>query len=230
MLKKGLKMTDTVNKKRFSTGEEIANTISHGVGVFVAIAAASLLIVFSAMKGSVWHIVSFSIFGFSMILVFISSTFNHGLTNEKAKHVFHILDQTAIYVLIAGTYTPFALVVLHGALGWVVFGIEWGLAIIGIVMKSVFPKNYNKGMSPVSVGFYIVMGWLALAFIKPMLQVIDVKGLIFLFAGGLSYSIGVIFFAWKKMPYHHLIWHLFVIAGAVLHFFSVFFYVLGVRL
>ncbi|MDD3627694.1 MAG: hemolysin III family protein, partial [bacterium] len=210
----------------FTKGELIANAVSHGVGVFIAIAGLVLLVVFSAIKGNAWHVVSSAIFGSAMVLVFLSSTFNHSFLNGKAHEVFHILDKSAIYLMIAGTYTPFSLVALHGALGWVVFGVEWGFAILGIVAQSVFGKKYEKQLGVICVIIYIIMGWFAIAFIKPLLQVMTWGGIVFLFGGGVCYTLGVVFFAWRKLRYHHLVWHILVIAGAVMHFFSIFFYVI----
>ena len=213
----------------YTLGEEIANSISHGVGALLAIAALVLLIVYSALRGSAWHVVSFTIYGSMMILVYMSSTLYHALTHKTAKKVFHILDHSAIFLLIAGTYTPFALVALRGPLGWSIFGVEWGFAILGIVFKSLYLEKSNLLMTVISIVVYIVMGWMALIAIKPLLEVMSINGLIFLFSGGLCYTLGVVFFAWKKMPYHHFIWHLFVLAGTILHFFCIILYVLPIK-
>ncbi len=209
--------------------EEIANSITHGIGAGMAIAALVLLIVFSALKGSAWHVVSFSIYGASLVLLYISSTLMHAIQHTKVKNLFQIFDHCTIYLLIAGTYTPFTLVALHGAFGWTLFGIVWGLAILGIVFKSVFSKKFVKGGIIISTVFYIIMGWIVVIGMDKVIANIEPAGVWWLIAGGLSYTFGVIFFLWRKMPFSHAIWHLFVIGGSVCHFFSVILYVLPIK-
>jgi hemolysin III len=211
---------------RFTRGEEIANFVSHLVGASLGVIGLVLLIVFAAIKGTAWHIVSVTVFGTTIILLYLSSTLYHGLKHGKAKRVFFLFDQIAIYLLIAGSYTPIALLGVKGTLGWVMFGIEWGLAILGIVFRSVFQNDYKKGVHPLQVTAFIVMGWLALIAIEPLKKFLPDVGLGLLFAGGCFYTFGVIFFAFKKMKYNHFIWHLFVIAGTLCHYILVFKYLL----
>lgn len=206
----------------FSKGEEIANAITHGIGALLSIAALVLLIVFSSLHGSAWHVVSFTIFGATMLMLYISSTMLHALPPGKAKNVFEVLDHASIYLFIAGSYTPILFIVVQGALGWTLFGVVWGLATIGIVFKAFFVKKYLF----LSTVFYILMGWLALFAIQPIMTNLGTEGLIFLIGGGLCYTIGAIFYVWRGFKYHHAIWHLFVLAGSVLHFFLVMIFIL----
>ena len=166
--------------------------------------------------------VRFSIYGSTLILLYLASTFYHSIQSPRAKKTFRVLDHSAIFLLIAGTYTPFTLVNLRGAWGWTLFGLVWGLAIGGIILKVFFVGRFRI----LSVCLYIGMGWLVLIAFKPRLSVIPVNGIIWLGIGGLAYTFGVIFYAFKQIPFNHAIWHLFVLAGSVCHFFSIFFYVL----
>ncbi|MDV2685062.1 hemolysin III family protein [Alkalihalophilus lindianensis] len=206
----------------FSKSEEIANAVTHGIGVLLSIAALVLLIVFSSLHGTVLHVVSFTIYGVTMLLLYLSSTMLHALPPGKAKNVFEIMDHASIYLFIAGTYTPILFIVVQGALGWTLFGIVWGLATFGIVFKAYFVKRFLF----LSTLFYILMGWLALFAIKPIIENLGYTGLIFLIGGGLCYTIGTIFYVWRGFRYHHAVWHLFVLAGSVLHFFLVLLFIL----
>ncbi|MGR3764740.1 PAQR family membrane homeostasis protein TrhA [Rossellomorea sp. NS-SX7] len=201
--------------------EEIANAITHGIGFILSIPALVMLIIFSVDKGSPWHIVSFSIFGASMILLYLFSTLLHSFKPSKAKNLFAILDHSAIYILIAGTYTPFMLVSVRGALGWTLFGIVWGLAVVGIVFKCYFVQRFQV----VSTLFYLVMGWLVIIAVKPLYFSLTGAGFSLLLAGGIMYSIGAVFYVWNKLPYNHAIWHLFVLAGSGCMYFCVLLYV-----
>jgi len=216
--------TVSVNKKLYekTVGEEIANVITHGIGLLLSIAALVLLIVFACIKGDVWHIVSFTIYGVTMILVYASSTFFHAFKNYKLKKLFNLFDHSAIFLLIAGTYTPLTLVTLRGTLGWTIFGVIWGLAIFGIVMK-VFFIGKRRVLSAL---LFVAMGWMIVLAAKPLIANMDIEGLWLLLAGGLSYSFGVIFYLWKSLPYSHSIWHLFVLGGTICHFFAILLYVL----
>lgn len=209
-------------KHKQTLKEEIANSITHGIGAVLSIAGLSILVVMASLHGDAWQIVSFSIFGATLVLLYLASTFYHAFQGPRVKKVFHILDHSAIYLLIAGTYTPFALVSLRGPWGWTLFGIMWGLATVGIVFKAFFVGRYGV----VSTAIYIIMGWFIIIAIKPAINAIPTGGLIWLLIGGLSYTLGVIFYAWKKLPFHHSIWHLFVLGGSICHFFGVLFYVL----
>jgi hemolysin III len=198
-------------------GEEIANSITHGLGALLAVAALVLLIVFAAIKGTVWHIVSFSIFGTTLVLLYTASTLYHSLTHKGAKNLFNKFDHMAIYLLIAGTYTPFCLVALRGWIGWTLFGITWGSAILGVVMKA-FHTGKKQLLSTI---LYVIMGWVVLLAIQPLYQSISFTSFVLLIAGGISYTLGTIFFVKDKISFFHSIWHLFVLGGSVLHFFAV---------
>lgn len=202
--------------------EELANSITHAIGVALSLAALVILVVYAAMQGDGWKVVSFSIYGTTLVLLYTASTLYHSFSSERARHYLKIFDHSAIYLLIAGTYTPFLLVMIRGAWGWTLFGIIWGLAIVGIIFKLFFVHRFNV----VSTIIYLLMGWLILIAFRPLITYVPENGLYWLLAGGLSYSFGVIFYLWKRIPYHHAIWHLFVLGGSICHFFAVLFYVL----
>jgi hemolysin III len=201
--------------------EELANAITHGIGFILSIPALVMLIIISIDRGSPWHVVSFSIFGASMILLYLFSTLLHSFKPSKAKNLFAVLDHSAIYILIAGTYTPFMLVSVRGALGWTLFGIVWGLAVAGVVFKCYFVDRFQV----VSTLFYLVMGWLVIIAIKPLYLSLSEAGFSLLLAGGILYSVGAIFYVWNKLPYNHAIWHLFVLAGSGCMYFCILLYV-----
>ena len=204
-----------------SLGEEIANSITHGIGAALATAALTILVVFAALKGDAWRVVSFAIYGTSLVLMYTSSTLYHAFTNKKAKRYFRIMDHSSIFLLIAGTYTPITLLPLRDTdWGWTIFGLIWGMAILGILFKFMF---YGK-LEKLSVAFYVLMGWLAIVAIKPMLANLSTGLLIWIAMGGLSYTLGIIFYAWTKLPYSHSIWHLFVLGGSISHFFGILLY------
>lgn len=205
-------------ERAYTLGEEIFGAVTHGVGGLLSIAGTVVLIVFCAIYGGAWEVVSASVYGASLIILYTMSTLYHAITNKKAKAFFRIMDHNTIFFLIAGTYTPYTLVSLRGALGWVLFGIVWGAAALGIVLNSVNLEKYRK----VSVIAYLAMGWVVLIAIKPLAESISTLSLVFLISGGVLYSLGIIFYKAKKIPYFHAIWHLFVIAGSVAHYFSVF--------
>jgi len=206
---------------RYSVGEEIAHAVTHGVGILLSIGGLAVLVAFSALYGDAWQITSTSIYGVTLILLYTASTLYHGITHAKAKQVFQRLDHAAIFLLIAGTYTPFTLVNLRGGWGWTLFGLVWGIAVAGMVLELACKQRYKR----LSLSLYLGLGWLVLVAINPMLATVETGGLLLLLVGGLCYSFGVIFYVWKNLIYHHAIWHLFVLAGSVLHFFSVLFYV-----
>jgi len=205
--------------------EEVMNAVTHGIGTLLAVAGLVLLTVFAYLYGEIWHIVSFSIYGTTLVLLYLASTLYHSFTNERLKYIFKILDHSAIYLLIAGTYTPFTLVPLHGILGWSVFACVWGLAILGIVLKVAFVGRFKM----VSTMCYLIMGWLIVIAIKPLLATVPTPGIIWLVSGGLFYTFGTVFYLWNKLPYNHAIWHLFVLAGSISHFIAVFVYVLPIH-
>lgn len=210
-------------KKMYTVGEEIANSVTHGIGALLSIAACVIMIVTAAKARSGMQVVCASIYGTCLIILFTMSTLYHALVPEKAKKVFRVFDHTSIFILIAGTYMPIVLVAIGGALGWTMFGIIWGFAILGIVLNSVSIEKF-KVFSMIA---YLVMGWCVLFVAKPVLNVMNVKGIVLLVLGGIAYTLGLIFYKKKDIKYMHSIWHLFVLAGAILHYFCVQFYVLG---
>lgn len=206
----------------FTKGEEIANAITHGIGAILSIVALVLLIVTSAIHGTSWHIVSFTLFGCSMLLMYTCSTMLHSLPAGRAKDIFEILDHSSIYYFIAGTYTPFLFLVIQGWLGWTIFGIVWGLAIGGTVFKSFFAKKFVF----YSTLLYVLMGWLIVFAWKPIYHNLHPNGIALLIIGGLFYTLGSVFYVWRGFKFHHTLWHLFVIGGSVAHFFCVFLYLI----
>lgn len=215
-------MRDLENVEKFSIREEIANAVIHGIGALLSIVALVLLVVFSAINKQPWSIFSSIIYGSSLIILYSASTLYHSFQNKKVKELFEIFDHSAIYILIAGTYTPFALITLNGRLGWIIFSVVWILAAIGILFKIFFVKKFMI----LSTLLYIAMGWLVVFAMGPLVENLDFWGLFWLVIGGILYTLGTIFYIWRKIPYHHAIWHLIVLAGSICHFFSVFFYVI----
>jgi hemolysin III len=197
--------------------EEILNAITHGIGALLAIAGLVILVVFSSMEGTPWHITSFAVFGSALVLLYTISALYHALTGMRIKTLLRKLDHMAIFFLIAGTYTPFCLIVLNGWVGWTLFGVVWACAAAGIVLKVFSTGRYEI----LSTALYVAMGWIVVLFIKPVFSATSIEGFILLIAGGAFYSIGVIFFVKDKVKYFHGIWHVFVLAGSTFHFFSV---------
>ncbi|UJH92040.1 hemolysin III family protein [Antarcticibacterium sp. 1MA-6-2] len=202
--------------------EEKLNIITHGFGFGLSILGLILLIVKAARLESSLLLVSFSIFGASMVLLYAASTFYHSATNPKIRYRLNILDHASIYLLIAGTYTPFALVTLSGWIGWTIFGVVWAMALTGIILKLFYTGRYNL----LSTIMYVVMGWIIVFAVKPLISNLDMHGLMWLVAGGLSYTVGAGFFLLDKVRYNHAIFHLFVLLGSFCHFISIYFYVL----
>ena len=207
---------------RYSTAEEIANGITHGLGVVFSIAGLAILTAFASVFGTVWHIVACSIYGVTQILMYTASTLYHSIPVPRAKKFLRLLDHSAIYLLIAGTYTPFALVNLRGPWGWSILIAIWGLAIAGIALQSKLIR-LSKLVTALP---YVAMGWVAVIAVKPLLEAVAPGGLWLLVLGGLAYTAGTLFYVWKRLPFHHAIWHGFVLLGSVLHFFSILFYVI----
>jgi len=207
---------------RYSRREEYANIATHAVGVLLSIVALVLMVVFAAENGDPYFIVAVSIFGATLILLYLMSTLYHSFRHPKVKHVFRVFDHSCIYLLIAGSYTPFTLVSMRGGWGWTLFGITWGLALCGIVFKIFFTKRFNI----LSTLMYIALGWLVVVAAKPIIASVPTGGIVWLFAGGMLYTSGVVFYVWRRVPYHHAIWHLFVMAGSFCHFLAVYYYVL----
>lgn len=210
------------NTHVYTKKEEVVNAITHGVGVLLSIAALVFLIIFSVQKGSAWHVVISVIYGVSMLLLYVSSTLVHSFPAGKTKDLFEIFDHSAIYLFIAGTYTPIMPLVIQGTLGWTLLGIVWGVAVIGVVFKAFFVKKFLF----LSTILYIAMGWLIVIAWGPLSAAMPSTGIQLLVAGGLLYTFGAVFYVWRGFPYHHAVWHLFVLAGSVAHFFAVLFYII----
>lgn len=203
----------------YTLGEEIANSITHGVSALLAVAGSVVMIVMAALKGDAWCIVSASIYAFSLILLFTMSTIYHALAPNRAKKVFRIFDHTSIYLLIAGTYTPITIGLLRGSIGWVLFSVVWAICILGIVLNSVSIEKFKK----LSMLFYIIAGWAVVMAVVPMIRTMSLSGLIFMLIGGICYTVGIVFYVMKNIKYMHSVWHLFVLAGAVFHYFAILF-------
>ncbi|MBY6064538.1 PAQR family membrane homeostasis protein TrhA [Pseudidiomarina sediminum] len=208
--------------KAYSVAEEVAHAITHGIGAIASIVGLVFMVIWAVSYGDTWHVVAASIYGASLILLYLASTLYHAFPWPRVKRFFQHMDHAAIYVLIAGTYTPFALINLRGPWGWTLLGVVWGIAILGVVLELALEQRKKW----LSLSLYLGLGWMAVIAIKPMLSNVDTGGLLLLLAGGLAYSLGVFFYVWKSLKYHHAIWHMFVLAGSVLHFFSIFYYVL----
>lgn len=213
----------------YTLGEEIFNSITHGVGGLIAIAALVLLIVFAVICGDGWCLASGIVYGITLVILYTMSTLYHAITPPKAKTVFRVFDHCSIFLLIAGTYTPYSLVSLRNfdflglSLGWVIFGVIWGLAVLGIVFAAM-----RKLSKFIELPLYIIMGWLIIFSIKDLMSVLPTGGFILLLAGGIVYTVGAVFFILHKFRYMHSIWHIFVLGGSVLHFLSVILYVFPV--
>jgi len=205
--------------------EEVANSITHGIGLVLSLAGLVVLIVLAVLHGNAWHIASCSVYGITLVVLYTASTLYHSARTPRRKHLLRIVDHVAIYLLIAGTYTPFTLINLRGSWGWTLFGLIWSLALLGILSKLCFAHRSTAA----STVMYLIMGWLVIIAIKPIVTFIPLGGLVWIFAGGLFYTVGVLFFAWEKLPFNHTIWHLFVLGGSVCHYFAVMFYVLPVK-
>ena len=203
-----------------SLREEIANSISHGLGLVLALAAVPVLLLAAMKARNAQFIVGVSVFGGTMVLLYLASTLYHSLTHEAAKRLFRLFDHAAIFLLIAGTYTPFALGVLRGPWGWSMLAAVWTLAFVGITLKI----NKRTRHSRISIVLYVIMGWLAVVAVKPIVMLIPIPGILLILAGGLAYTGGLAFFAAHRIRYNHFIWHLFVIAGTACHFFAVLWY------
>jgi hemolysin III len=208
----------------YHIGDILANAITHGIGALLAIIGAVYMIAAST-RGSAWQVVSCSVFCATLVLVYVCSTLYHSLVRTGARHVFHILDHSSIYLLIAGTYTPFCLVTLRGPLGWTIFGVEWALAIAGVVFKSFAVDRFEVASALV----YLAQGWFIVVAVVPLVHSLGWHGLAWLGAGGLAYTLGIVFFALDRLRYFHALWHLFVLAGSVAHYFAILFYVLPAR-
>lgn len=206
----------------YTRREEMVNAMTHGIGVFLSIAALVLLIIFSSLQGTALHVISFTIYGVSMLLLYTCSTLVHSFSEGKVKDLFEILDHSSIYLFISGTYTPISLHIIQGSLGWILFGIVWGLAAAGVVFKAFFTKKFLI----TSTILYILMGWIVVLAWKPLVANFAGAGIILLIAGGILYTLGTLFYVWRSFPFHHAVWHLFVLVASTLHFFAILLYVL----
>jgi hemolysin III len=209
----------------YSVREEIAHSVSHGVGILLSLAGLVALVVVARRTGSAGHVAACSIYGASLVLLYLASTLYHGIPSLSAKRILRVLDHSAIYLLIAGTYTPFSLISLRGDLGWTLFGLVWGLALLGIALKVAAIGRFRW----LSMLLYLGMGWLALIALKPLTLAVSAGGVTLLFLGGVAYTLGTVFYGWRRLPYHHAVWHALVLAGSVLHYFAVLLYVLPLK-
>lgn len=212
------------NISKYSISEEIANAVTHGIGALLSAAALSILVIYAAMYGNAWSIVSFSVYGATLIILYLFSTLYHSFQNPRVKKVFRILDHSSIYLLIAGTYTPFTLVSIRGSngvMGWTIFGIIWGLALVGILFK-IFCINRFRILSTL---IYILMGWAIVFAMKPLAISLTSSGVMWLVIGGVLYTLGGILYVFKKLKFSHAIFHLFILAGSICQFFSILWYV-----
>lgn len=212
-----------VGHKLYNFGEEVAHVVTHGLGAVLSIAGLTILVARASMYGNAWHITASAIFGASLVMMYAASALFHGIQYPRAKHILRVIDHSLIYVLIAGTYTPFTLITLHNSpWGWILFGVTWGLALFGIVFKIFATGKFEK----LSLAIYLGMGWCVLFAIKPLLASMPTPGLWLLLAGGVTYSAGVAFYVRERMRYHHAIWHVFVLGGSIFHYFAILFYVI----
>lgn len=208
----------------YHPSEEKLNVITHAIGILMGVAATMLLVRRAILQGDAWHLVSFGVFGMSMVALYSTSTIYHSVSSVKWRERWRIMDHAAIYILIAGSYTPFALVTLRGAAGWIIFSAVWGLALAGIVLKVFFTGRYDK----TSTAMYVFMGWLVVLYLKPLIANLHSNGLEWLLAGGIAYSVGAVIYSIKRIPFNHAIFHVFVLAGSFCHFMAVFLYVLPI--
>ncbi len=211
--------TETAAQQRLR--EDIANVVTHGAGLLMAVAGVPALIVLGALRGGAIHTASFAVYGTTLLLVYLSSTLYHAFQEPRMRRIFRILDHAAIYLLIAGTYTPFMLISLNGPWGWTLLALVWVLAALGCTFKILSMKRFAR----YSTAFYLAMGWLVVIAIEPIIEAVPAAGLGWLMIGGLCYTGGVVFFLWENLPYNHAIWHLFVIAGSVCHYIAILLYV-----
>ena len=215
-------MSKIIEKKRYTVGEEIFSAVSHGIGAGLSVAALVTMVVRAAHSGDIYTIVAATIFGASLVILYTMSTLYHALTPVGAKKVFRIFDHATIFLLIAGTYTPYLLITMRGTVGWILFCILWALTAIGIVFDAIMLERFHK----VEMVLYVAMGWCIVVASKTLVASLAHGGLILLLAGGVLYTLGILFYSLKKIRYMHSIWHLFVLAGSILHYFSVYLYVL----
>jgi hemolysin III len=209
----------SLNTARYSFGEEVANSITHGVGWLLSVCGLALLVTFAAITGGTLRVVTCAVFGSTLVLLYAASTLYHALPSERAKYIFRVLDHSSIFFLIAGTYTPLTLVAVGGPWGWSLFGAIWALAAIGVLLNTTAHGRWRW----LSISLYVSMGWLVVIAIRPLVASVTAGVLVLIVAGGLSYTLGLVFYGWRRLPYGHAVWHLFVLAGSVLHYLAVLF-------
>ena len=215
-------MADSARVSLYSVGEEVAHAVTHGLGLVLSVAGLVVLVVAASVRGDAWHVVGCAVFGATLVLLYAASTLYHGVPWPRAKRRLRRVDHAAIFVLIAGTYTPFTLVSLRGGWGWTLLALVWSIAVIGIVLHATAPTRARRLSVPLLLG----MGWLGVIAIEPLLRSLGFEGLMLLLLGGVAYTVGVIFYAWQRLPYNHAVWHLFVLAGSTFHFSCVLGYVI----
>jgi hemolysin III len=208
----------------YSVKEEIAHSVIHGVGILLSIAGLIALVEVARRTGNTSYVLACAIYGVTLVLLYLASTLYHCIPSPRAKRTLRVLDHSAIYLLIAGTYTPFTLISLRGPWGWTLFSLVWGMAALGIVLKVAAIGRFRW----LSMILYLGMGWLVLVALEPLRLAVSQQGVMLLFLGGVSYTVGTVFYGMRRLPYHHAVWHAFVLAGSVLHFFAVFLYVMPV--
>jgi hemolysin III len=223
-MKKKMRVKKMKGIEHYSPLEESINIASHAIGFVLSVVALVLLVRHASINGDVWHVVSFSVFGISLVVLFAASTVYHSAKNHQFRTKMRIVDHAAIYILIAGTYTPFTLVTLNGFAGWMVFGVTWGMAVTGIVLKLFFTGKYEL----ISTLMYVFMGWIIVFAIEPLIENLSSDGLAWLVAGGMAYTTGAVLYSIERIRFNHAIFHLFVLLGAACHFISVYFYVLPI--
>ncbi len=214
-------METQARKALYTVGEEIAHALTHGLGLVLSIAGAALLVAAASLRGDAWHVVGCAVFGTTLVLLYAASTLYHGAPIGRAKRLLQRLDHAAIFLLIAGTYTPFTLVSLRDGWGFALFALVWGIALVGVALVAAIPQHMRR----LSVALYLAMGWMVVIVLEPLARSVGTDGLTLLVLGGLAYSVGVIFYAWERLPYNHAVWHVFVLAGSVCHFSCVLGYV-----
>ena len=218
-------MTARLEAGSYSLREEIVHSAIHGVGILLSIAGLVALLVVARRTGEPGHVVASGIYGLTLFLLYLASTLYHSIPFPRAKRVLRVLDHSAIYLLIAGTYTPVTLISLRGGWGWTLFGLVWGMAVAGIALKIAAIGRLRW----LSMVLYLGMGWLVLVALKPLLLAVSSGGVKLLFLGGVCYTVGTVFFGWRRLPYHHAVWHVFVLAGSVFHFFAILLYVVPLK-
>jgi hemolysin III len=206
----------------YTPGEEIAHAVTHGVGLVLSIAGLAVLVAAASVRGDAWHVVGCAVFGATLVMLYTASTLYHSIRHQRAKRVLRQLDHAAIYFLIAGSYTPFTLVSLRGGWGWTLLALVWGLAVLGITLQVTKPSVRRRPSVPI----YLAMGWLVVIAFGPLVRSLESQGLLLLVLGGFAYTVGLVFYAWRRLPYNHAVWHLFVLAGSVCHFACVLGYVI----